>query len=202
MSKIESIDELKKLRDAEKMSGSQPVDYKAWENDMKELEKMGVKSTGSAQGDKAKLKQMEMAAQAAMKEAQAQQHAQEAAKQTKSDDQRVKELSSTDKNQALKANMASMTTQEVLANYNKASMPGTGQESVAHQDSMTKDLTKAGVGVEATKVVTETKDSEKTQQFPEQSDAGNKDTETQNSAVTSNMEYLALLAKQNKPLGL
>jgi hypothetical protein len=199
---IERIDELKKIRDAEKNAGSQPVDYKAWERDKQDLEKMGVASTGSAQGDKAKLKQMEMAAQAAMKEAQALQHAQDVAAQNKGDDQKVKELSTTDKNQALKANMASMTTQEVFANYNKASMPGTGSESAANKDAMTQDLTKAGIGAEATKVVTETKDSEKQHGFSSDSTATNSDTETQNSAVTSNMEYLALLAKQNRPIGL
>jgi hypothetical protein len=117
MSKINSIEELDKARAADKISGSQPVDYKAWENDMKELEKLGVPSTGSASGDKAKLRKMEEAAQEMIKEAQAQQKAQEIAKQKNLESNKVEEASKNDSEQQIKATVANATSSQILDNY-------------------------------------------------------------------------------------
>ncbi len=115
---ITSIDELEKTRKAgEAQNINQPVDYKAWEKDMQELDKLGVPSTGSASGDRAKLRQMEQAAQEMIKEAQAQQKSQEIAQQNAQKDQKVKETSETDNEQQIKATVANATSSQILSDY-------------------------------------------------------------------------------------
>ncbi len=117
MAQIESIDELRKLRDAEKNTMAQPTDYSAWQKDMEKLDQLGIQGTGSAAGDRALIKQMEMAAQEAAKEAQIQQAQQQNNDQNNKQDQQVKSMSETDNEQNLKATVANATSSQILDNY-------------------------------------------------------------------------------------
>lgn len=112
---IESEDELKKAQAAAQAQGASVPNYNEWAQILKDLNEAGVESTGSYAGDKAKLKEIETAVDNFIKEAQAEQIAQERQKETK----QVKETSETDNEQTVKANVANATSSMIMADYMK-----------------------------------------------------------------------------------
>ena len=79
------------------------------------LEELGLESTGSYDGDKARLKEVEQAVEDYIKQMQVEQAATEA----KKEDQRVKELPERDSEQTVKANVANATSSQLMADYMK-----------------------------------------------------------------------------------
>lgn len=112
---IESEDELKKAQAAAQAQGASIPNYNEWAQILKDLNEAGVESTGSYAGDKAKLKEIETAVDNFIKEAQAEQIAQERQKET----QQVKETSESDKDQEIKATVANATSSMIMADYMK-----------------------------------------------------------------------------------
>ena len=112
---IESEDELRKAQAAAQAQGASVPNYNEWQQILKDLNEAGVESTGSYAGDKAKLKEIETAVENFIKEAQAEQIAQERQKETK----QVKETSESDKDQQIKATVANATSSMIMADYMK-----------------------------------------------------------------------------------
>jgi len=113
--KVNSIEELEQLRAAAAAQGTTVPNYEEWNQVMLELDELGIESTGSYDGDKAKLKEVEQAVEEYIKQAQIEQTAIE----TKKDEQRVKELPEKDSEQTVKANVANATSSQLMADYMK-----------------------------------------------------------------------------------
>jgi len=115
---IKSIDELRKAQAAANAQGTSITNYSDWENILENFESVGIKSTGSYEGDvklhSELMEQVEVLAEA-MKEAEAQQ------KQQPSNDEvsKIDEKTSQDKEQVVKANVANGVSSEILSNYMK-----------------------------------------------------------------------------------
>lgn len=112
---IESEDDLRKAQAAAQAQGVQVPNYNEWQQILKDLSEAGVESTGSYSGDKAKLKEIEIAVDNFIKEVQTEQIAQERQKETK----QVKETSESDKDQSIKATVANATSSMIMADYMK-----------------------------------------------------------------------------------
>ena len=113
--KVNSIEELEQLRATAASQGASVPNYEEWLNIMNELDEMGVETTGSYEGDKAKLKEVEIAIQEFVQEAQIEQVAQ----QNKIEDNQVQKLSNSDSEQTVKANVANATSSQLIADYMK-----------------------------------------------------------------------------------
>lgn len=112
---IESEDDLRKAQAAAQAQGISVPNYNEWNQILKELSEAGVESTGSYAGDKAKLKEIEIAVENFVKEIQTEKIAQDRQKET----QQVKETSETDKNQSIKATVVNATSSMIMADYMK-----------------------------------------------------------------------------------
>ena len=113
--KINGIEDLKEVRAAAAAQGVSVPNYNEWNQIMLELEELGLESTGSYDGDKARLKEVEQAVEDYIKQMQVEQAATEA----KKEDQRVKELPERDSEQTVKANVANATSSQLMADYMK-----------------------------------------------------------------------------------
>lgn len=113
--KINSIEDLEQVRASAASQGVMMPNYNEWSQIMTELNEYGVETTGSYEGDRAKLKEVEQAVDDYIKQAQIEQVAIE----TKKEDQRVKELPEKDSEQTVKANVANATSSQLMADYMK-----------------------------------------------------------------------------------
>jgi len=113
--KITSIEDLEQVRASAASQGVVMPNYNEWNQIMTELNEYGVESTGSYEGDRAKLKEVEQAVEDYIKEAQIEQVTIE----SKKEDQRVKELPEKDSEQTVKANVANATSSQLMADYMK-----------------------------------------------------------------------------------
>lgn len=113
--KVNSIEELEQLRAAAAAQGASVPNYNEWSKIIQELDELGVETTGSYEGDKAKIKEVEQAVEEYIKQAQIEQ----AAVETKKEEQRVKELPEKDSEQTVKANVANATSSQLMADYMK-----------------------------------------------------------------------------------
>ena len=113
--KINGIEDLEEVRAAAAAQGVSVPNYNEWNQIMIELEELGLESTGSYDGDKARLKEVEQAVEDYIKQMQVEQAATEA----KKEDQRVKELPERDSEQTVKANVANATSSQLMADYMK-----------------------------------------------------------------------------------
>ena len=113
--KITSIEDLEQVRASAASQGVVMPNYNEWNQIMTELNDYGVESTGSYEGDRAKLKEVEQAVEDYIKEAQIEQVTIE----SKKEDQRVKELPEKDSEQTVKANVANATSSQLMADYMK-----------------------------------------------------------------------------------
>ena len=112
---IESEDDLKKAQAAALAQGTSVPNYQDWANILGSLKEAGVESTGSYEGDKARLQQIEEEIQNFIQEMQEQQ----IADQRKKEQEQVKSTSETDKDQEIKATVANATSSMILADYMK-----------------------------------------------------------------------------------
>lgn len=113
--KVNSIEELEKLKADAATQGMQLPNYNEWLQVMNTLQTAGVESTGSYQGDVAKLREVETAVEEFIREAQIE----KAAQDNKKENQQIQDLPKTDSEQTVKANMANATSSVILADYMK-----------------------------------------------------------------------------------
>ena len=112
---ITSLDELKKAQAAAREQGSGVSNYNEWSTILGELEEAGEKSSGDFNTDKAKIAEIKATVQEYMDNLKVE----EAQNQQKEDTQKVKEVSETDKEQNLKATVATGTSSTITADYMK-----------------------------------------------------------------------------------
>lgn len=112
---IESEDELRRAQAAAQAQGTSIPNYQDWANVLKDLQLAGVESTGTYAGDKAKLDEIEQQVDQLLLEAQEAKRAEE----EKEENKQVKDLSETDNNQDIKANLANATSSMIMADYMK-----------------------------------------------------------------------------------
>lgn len=113
--KVNSIEELEQLKAAAAAQGTSVPNYSEWSQIMQELNELGVETTGTYEGDKARMQEVQQAVEDYIREMQIEQAAQEARK----DEQKVKALPETDSEQTVKANVANATSSQLIADYMK-----------------------------------------------------------------------------------
>ena len=113
--RINSIEDLEEVRAAAAAQGTTVPNYNEWYQIMQQLEELGVESTGSYAGDKVYIEQVQQSVEDYIREAQIEQAAQERRKES----QQVKEVSETDSEQTVKANVANATSSQLMADYMK-----------------------------------------------------------------------------------
>ena len=112
---IEDEDDLRKAQAAAQAQGTSITNYNEWAEIMKNLSEAGVESTGSYDGDKAKMQEIQRTVEEFIQNAQIEQIAQQRQQET----QKVKETSESDSQQEIKANVANATSSMILADYMK-----------------------------------------------------------------------------------
>jgi len=112
---IESEDDLRKAQSAAQAQGASVPNYQDWANILETLQEAGVESTGSYDGDRAKLKQIEEEVDNFIQEMQEEQIAEERRKEQ----EQVKETSESDDQQDIKATVANATSSMIMADYMK-----------------------------------------------------------------------------------
>ncbi len=119
MAKVESIEDLKRAQAASHaMGGSGVTNYYEWQQIKEDLEKLGVKPTGSLAGDKKRLAEKIEEEHQKAQEAQKMQ-AQQAQKPENDEYSKTNEKTSQDKEQQIKANVANNVSAEIMADYMK-----------------------------------------------------------------------------------
>lgn len=113
--KVNSIEELEQLKAAAVAQGTTVPNYSEWSQIMQELNELGVETTGTYEGDKARMQEVQQAVEDYIREMQVEQAAEEARK----DEQKVKALPETDSEQTVKANVANATSSQLIADYMK-----------------------------------------------------------------------------------
>lgn len=113
--KITGIEDLEEVKAAAAAQGTTVPNYNKWYQIMQQLEELGVESTGSYAGDKAKIEEVQQAVEDYIREAQIEQ----AATESRKENQQVKEVSETDSEQTVKANVANATSSQLMADYMK-----------------------------------------------------------------------------------
>ncbi len=113
--KITGIEDLEEVKAAAAAQGTTVPNYNEWYQIMQQLEELGVESTGSYAGDKAKIEEVQQAVEDYIREAQIEQ----AATESRKENQQVKEVSETDSEQTVKANVANATSSQLMADYMK-----------------------------------------------------------------------------------
>ena len=116
---IESEDELKKAQSAAQAQGSSISNYNEWDEILKNFEEYGVESTGSFEGDKAKMQEIEQAVKEYIEELQVEQVQQQQKTPENREDQKVQKTTETDKQQDIKASVANATSSQIMADYMK-----------------------------------------------------------------------------------
>ena len=113
--KVNSIEELEQLKAAAASQGTTVPNYSEWSQIMQELNELGVETTGTYEGDKARMQEVQQAVEDYIREMQIEQAAQDSRK----DEQKVKALPETDSEQTVKANVANATSSQLIADYMK-----------------------------------------------------------------------------------
>ena len=116
---IQSIEELEKAQAAAQAQGTSVTNYAEWGEILKQMEEYGIDSTGSYQGDVAKMKEVEEAVEEYIAEQQVQQVALQNATPQNNPNENVEEVSKTDREQELKSTVANGTSQQLIADYMK-----------------------------------------------------------------------------------
>lgn len=117
--KIESVEELEKAQAAAQAQGTSVTNYNEWGDILKQMEEYGIESTGSYKGDVAKMKEVQEAVEQYIAEQQVQQVAQQNNNPRNNPNEKVQEVSKTDKEQELKATVANGTSSQLIADYMK-----------------------------------------------------------------------------------
>ena len=115
MSKVNGIEDLEELKAAAASQGSSIPNYNDWHTILSDFEQIGIKSTGSYDGDVALHTQLRMQA-----EQMAEQEEVEQAKDTQQVQQaQPNDMVATDKNQVIKSNAAIGSSDRILADLLK-----------------------------------------------------------------------------------
>lgn len=115
---IESEDELQKAQASAQAQGTSVTNYNEWSEILKSFEENGIESTGSYEGDKAKMQEVQKAVEEYVAELQVQESIQQNA--PKNDEtKKVQQVSQTDSEQNIKATVANATSSMILADYMK-----------------------------------------------------------------------------------
>lgn len=115
---ITSEEELKKAQAAAQAQGSGITNYNEWEQILKEFSENGIESTGSYEGDVAKMSDIRIAVQEYVQELQVQEaNTQNNPVNTETD--KVQEVTKTDRDQQIKATFANATSSVIMADYMK-----------------------------------------------------------------------------------
>ena len=112
---IQSEEELRRAQAAAQASGSEIPNYSEWSEVLDDLEIAGVSSTGSYSGDKRLLQEIENKIERFLEEAQESERAEEVRNQA----QEEKDMSESDNEQEIKANLANATSSMIMADYMK-----------------------------------------------------------------------------------
>ena len=112
---IESEDDLRRAQAAAQAQGTSVPNYQDWANIMETLQEAGIESTGSYDGDKARLKELEQQVNNFIQQMQEEQ----IADQRRKEQEQVKDTSESDNNQDIKANVANATSSMIIADYMK-----------------------------------------------------------------------------------
>lgn len=112
---IESEDDLRKAQAAAQAQGASVPNYQDWAKILETLQEAGVESTGSYDGDKMKLKQLEEEVDNFIQEMQEEQIAEE----RKKEQEQIKDTSESDNQQDIKATVANATSSMIMADYMK-----------------------------------------------------------------------------------
>ena len=115
---IDSEEELKKAQAAAQAQGSGVTNYNEWEQILKEFSENGIESTGSYEGDVAKMNEIKVAVQEYVQELQVQE-ANTQNKPANTETDKVQEATKTDKDQQIKATFANATSSVIMADYMK-----------------------------------------------------------------------------------
>lgn len=115
---IDSEEELKKAQAAAQAQGAGITNYNEWEQILKEFSENGIESTGSYEGDVAKMNEIKVAVQEYMQELQVQE-ANTQNKPANTETDKVQEATKTDKDQQIKATFANATSSVIMADYMK-----------------------------------------------------------------------------------
>lgn len=115
---IDSEEELKKAQAAAQAQGSGITNYNEWEQILKEFSENGIESTGSYEGDVAKMNEIKVAVQEYVQELQVQE-ANTQNKPANTETDKVQEATKTDKDQQIKATFANATSSVIMADYMK-----------------------------------------------------------------------------------
>ena len=113
--KVNGIEDLEEIKAAAAAQGMQVPNYQEWGSILESLEEAGVKSTGSFEGDKAKLQEVEKTINDFINEVKTQEVANQKTKET----DMVKDTAQSDKDQTIKATVANGTSSMILADYMK-----------------------------------------------------------------------------------
>ncbi|MBE7709729.1 MAG: hypothetical protein E7Z93_04690 [Cyanobacteria bacterium SIG32] len=113
--KINSIDELERMKAAANAQGATVPNYQEWSQIMKDLDEAGVQSTGSYQGDKALHSEISKTIEQYME----QQKVEQAQQVKKTQEDQPKKIAESDNEQALKATVANATSSMILSDYMK-----------------------------------------------------------------------------------
>lgn len=116
---IQSEEELEKAQAAAQAQGTTITNYQEWNDILKEFAEYGIESTGSYAGDVAKMKEIEKAVTEYVEEMGNQIQVQQQNTPQNREDQKVQEVTETDKQQNIKANIAGATTADIVADYMK-----------------------------------------------------------------------------------
>jgi len=111
MAKVNGIEELEEMKASAASHNAAIPNYNQWDRILKDFEELGVQSTGSFQGDLSLHSQLKAEAAQEVEKVQS-----EKSKETQQVQQKQpEEMTTTDKNQSIKANASS----EITANYAK-----------------------------------------------------------------------------------
>ena len=113
--KINSIDELERMKAAAATQGATVPNYQEWSQIMKDLGEAGVQSTGSYEGDKALHTEIINVVEQHIE----QQKVEQAQQAKKTQEDQPKKIAESDNEQALKATVANATSSVILSDYMK-----------------------------------------------------------------------------------
>ena len=113
--RINSIEELERMKATAEAKGSAAVNYQEWSQIMNDLDEAGVKSTGSYQGDKALHAEIINTVEQYME----QQKVEQAQQAKKTQEQQPENIAKSDNEQAIKATVANATSSMILSDYMK-----------------------------------------------------------------------------------
>lgn len=115
---ITTEEELKKAQAAAQAQGAGVTNYSEWEQILKEFSENGIESTGSYEGDVAKMNEIRAAVDEYLKQLQVQEINNLTNPSNKETD-KVQTISQTDREQELKATVANATSSVIMADYMK-----------------------------------------------------------------------------------